>query len=86
MKKYEAQRVYDLLMGNLIEEDDRIKNAFTQGELCDQLYCRIYAANERLCKRLGVAEDRNVEEIIDCFFEMNRELCLKMFLYGAEDS
>lgn len=40
--------------------------------------------NAELCNRLNADEDPDVEAIGDCFWEINRVLCLLMYRLGAE--
>ena len=61
----------------------RIQNEFEEGKPCSEAYKRVYAANRRLCERLGVDEDPDVEMIIDSMFEITRTVGEKMFEYGA---
>ena len=74
--------IYDSMMGELVEPCPGIANAFAPGEKCEKLYEEIFQANRRLCARLGVEEDEDVEEIISNFFAMNQELCRRMYCYG----
>lgn len=79
-----AEKVYLSMLGELLEPMSGVKNAFAPGQPCDVLYQQIYDANRRLCQRLGVEEDADVECIVDCFFEITRELCLRMYRMGTE--
>ena len=76
--------IYLSMMGELVQPLDGIPNAFATGQPCHMLYQKIYAARCRLCDRLGVEEDADLESILDCFFEINRELCLRMYHLGTE--
>ena len=78
--------VYLSVIGELVEPLPRIPNAFAPGQRCDRLYQQISEARCRLCQRLGVKEDPDVEHILDCFFEITRELCLQMYCLGAAQS
>lgn len=51
--------------------------------LAVKLYSRVYDANVRLCERLGVEEDTDVNIIIDSMNEITRILVMKMYDYGA---
>ena len=75
--------IYLSVIGELVEPLPGIPNAFAPGQRCDVLYQQIYEARCRLCQRLGVEEDPDVEQILDSFFEINRELCLEMYLLGT---
>ena len=77
--------VYYSLTGNLIEPVAGVEDTFAEGTLCAKSYQNIYDANIRLCKRLHVLnEDQDIEIMIHSFFEIQRELCLKMYEYGAK--
>ena len=79
-----AEMVYDRLLGhNLLTVDAHgVENLFEDGSRCDELYQEIYEANLRICQRLGVEEDRDVQEIIDAFWEITRLVGEKMYHYG----
>ena len=76
--------IYLSMMGELVQPLEGIPNAFAAGEPCQMLYQQIYEAKCRLCDRLGEDEDADVECILDRFFEINRELCLRMYHLGLE--
>ncbi len=61
-----------------------MENTFGPGLPCHRLYQEIFDANCRLCQRLGVEEDADVECIVDCFGEIIRDLCLRMYHLGAD--
>jgi len=64
-----------------------VENAFADDAYCIQLYGQMRDAYDRLCHRLGVVdEDEDVECIIRCFMDMERELCRLMFGYGQKFS
>lgn len=82
-----AEEVYDTMTGSLIPEYavDGVEDEYAEGKLCDQLYAKVYAANRRLCDRLGIpSEDSDVEIIISAMFDLQKHLCLKMYEYGAK--
>lgn len=84
-----AERVYETLSGYLKEEYcvPGVHNAFENGSACASLYEKAMEAYGRLCERLSVAdEDSDVEQIINSLLEMNRILCLEMFIYGIKFS
>lgn len=80
----DAEKVYLSILGELVEPLPGVENAFAPGQPCEGLYQEIFDANRRLCQRLGVEEDADVECIVDCFFEITRELCLRMYRMGAK--
>lgn len=61
-----------------------VENEFAEGKECEKLYAEVYDANRRICARLGVDEDQNVENIISCMDEICRILAYKMFDYGVK--
>lgn len=79
-----AEYIYESMMGDLVEPCPGVADAFAPGEKCAKLYEEIFCANRRLCKRLGVEDDDDVEIIINNFFTINRELCLRMYEYGEQ--
>ena len=84
-----VENVYEAVLGVYADEGDyviqnvRIQNEFEEGKPCSEAYKQVYAANRRLCERLGVDEDPDVEMIIDSMFEIMRTVGEKMFAYGA---
>ena len=84
-----VENVYEAVCGEYADEADyviqnvRIQNEFEEGKPCSEAYKRVYQANRRLCERLGVDEDPDVEMIIDSMFEITRTVGEKMFEYGA---
>ena len=85
-----VENVYEAVCGEYADEADyviqnvRIQNEFEEGKTCSEAYKRVYEANRRLCERLGVDEDPDVEMIIDSMFTITRVVGEKMFEYGAE--
>lgn len=83
------QLIYDLMNGSLdlsnypVKESEFVENEFAQGKYCDKAYEQIYEANRRLCQRLGVQEDKDVETIIRNFFGITEYLSMKMYDYGV---
>ena len=85
MKKA-AMLVYESLAGTVSEEYrvQGVENLFAANSECDRLYAEIYNANCKLCRRLRVAEDPDVETIINNFWEISRLLGIKMYEYGQK--
>ena len=81
-----ANKVYDLLTGEEVPVAGLsvVKNMFADGRTCEELYTAVYEANLRLCGRLGVQEDPDVELIINSLLRISRLLGLKMFQYGVK--
>ena len=84
-----VENVYEAVLGAYVDEADyviqnvRIQNEFEEGKTCSEACKRVYEANRRLCERLGVDEDPDVEMIIDSMFAITRTVGEKMFEYGA---
>lgn len=81
-----AEMIYDRLLGhNLLEADAyRVDNLFEEGSPCDGLYQEIYDANLRICQKLGVEEDRDVQTIIDSFWEITKLVGEQMYRHGQQ--
>ena len=81
-----ADAVYDLLTGEIEQSDEMpaVENMFADGRTCEELYNHVYEANMRICQRLDVAEDKDVELIIDSLLRISRLLGRKMFQYGMK--
>lgn len=84
-----VENVYEAVCGEYADKADyviqnvRIQSEFAEGKLCSEAYKRVYEANRRLCERLGVDEDPDVEMIIDSMFDISRFVAEKMFAYGV---
>ena len=86
MSKEFINRVYDSLAGLLMEtyRIPDVENAFSEGSFCMQRYSEMTEAYARLCDRLGVVdEDEDVEIIINALMDIEREMSMKMYHYGA---
>ena len=83
------QLIYELMTGLYdleqvqFPESKLLENEYEDGKPCSELYGRVYDANVRLCERLGVEEDTDVNIIIDSMNEITRILVMKMYDYGA---
>lgn len=78
----DAEKVYLSMLGELTEPVPGVRNAFAPGQPCERLYRQIYEAKVRLCEQLGEEENDDLETILDCFFEINRQMCLRMYRLG----
>lgn len=79
------EEVYESLCGELIDPIPGVEDAFEEGKPCERRYAEMLAAYDRLCERLNVEEeDPDVEIIIRSFFKIQKELCMKMYLYGVK--
>lgn len=83
------QLIYDLMNGNInlekypVQESKYVENEFKKNKFCNIAYQRVYNANQRLCKRLKLEEDNDVECIISNLLDIQSYLCFKMFDYGV---
>lgn len=86
------EMVYDLMNGVYdleqypMEESSYIKDEFAKGKYCQKAYEEVYAAKQRLNKRLEKVEDKDVELIIARLQDIGRYLALKMYDYGKKFS
>ena len=78
----DAEKIYLSMLGELTEPEPGVQNAFAPGQPCAKLYRQIYEAKCRLCDRLEEEENEDLESILDCFFEINRQMCLRMYRLG----
>lgn len=80
--------IYDFMNGSLNLEENQlvegkyIKNEFAEGLFCNKKYEEVFYANRRLCERLGVEEDCDVEIIINNLLDIGKYLSMKMYDYG----
>lgn len=83
------QLIYELMIGLYdlekvqFPESKLVENEYEDGKPCSELYSRVYDANVRLCERLGVEEDEDVETIINCMNDIAHILAMKMYDYGV---
>ena len=78
--------VYYTLSGQLRTRNPLpfVENAFYPGNYCTTQYNNMLDAYERLCARLGVAdEDADVEIIIHSLMSIEHYLCDRIYDYGA---
>jgi hypothetical protein len=61
-----------------------VANEFADGQPCAELYQKVYDANRRICGRLGVDEDRDVEELVNTLLDITKIMSKKMFDYGTK--
>lgn len=84
----QAELIYQILNGEieqnevLLPDGVEVADEFSEDRECGRLYERVYKAKLRLGKRLGMDEDSDVEEIINCMCSISRILADKMFGYG----
>ena len=78
----DAEKIYLSMLGELTEPVPGVRNAFAPGQPCEKLYRQLYEAKCRLGERLGDEEDADLETIVDAFFEINRQMCIRMYRLG----
>lgn len=66
-----------------VEESKYVENIFAEGSTCEEAYQEVYEAKCRLCQRLGIQEDRDVECIIENLLDVAKQMSMKMFDYGV---
>lgn len=82
------EMIYDLMNGQIdlekypAQESNIVKNEFEKGMPCDVCYEQVYEANKRLCERLGVEEDKDVELIVNNLLQIAKYQAMKMYDYG----
>ncbi|MCI9216701.1 hypothetical protein AALA78_07310 [Lachnospiraceae bacterium 42-17] len=95
MKKDSAEfkrRIFDLMNGSLdldkhpVPESEVVENEFKEGGVCGILYQEVYYANRRICEKLGVEEDPDVEIIIRNLLEIAEHQSFRMYDYGRSFS
>ncbi len=87
MKQTLMERVYETMACGVLEayQMPGVEDAFESGSYCMNLYAKALDAYERLCNRLGVKdEDNDIEIIFYSFWEIQKELCYRMYQYGAK--
>ena len=67
----------------MIPVSRQIEDEFKEASLCDILYKEIYDTNRRLCNRLKVQEDNDIEIIINRLFDIGKHSAMR--LYGFSD-
>lgn len=83
------QLIYNLMLGEInleeypVKESLYIENEFCEGKICDTAYLEICTAKQKLCEKIGVDEDTDIESIIDNYEAICYHLCMKMFEYGV---
>lgn len=81
--------IYELMSGSWdleeypVFEGEYVRNEFSAGLFCDEAYEKVRLANSRLCERLGVQEDPDIEMIISNLLNIGEYLAMKMYDYGV---
>lgn len=74
--------IYASMVGELIIPCEGVTDEYAPGSYCDRLYSEAWEARSRLCERLGVDEDADLEAIFDSFCDITAYLCHRMYEYG----
>ena len=85
MKTELWEQVYESLTCHVAEpwQMPGVINAFADDAYCMQQYRQMRDAYDRLCDRLGVVDE---DEDVECYMDIQRELCRLMFAYGQQFS
>ena len=78
--------VYESMLGLLTEEYalPDVNNAFVPGSYCDRQYARMREAYERICQRLQVEEDRDLDVMVEAMEKIQKELCRRFYIIKEE--
>lgn len=83
-----GELIYNFINGfydeNVVAPPDNmcLEDAFADGTECNKLLEKMYQAKLRLCEKIGVNEDVDVEIIFDSMEEIMKIISLKMYYYG----
>ena len=84
MQTYDFSEVYDAMLGES-SPIDGINDAFAEGSFCAEQYEIMWKAYTRLLDRLNQpGEDPDIEIIRGTLSSIQRELCRRMYQYGAQ--
>ena len=78
--------IYESMLGLLTEEYalPDVNNAFVPGSYCDRQYTRMRDAYERICQRLQVEEDRDLDVMVEAMEKIQKELCRRFYIIKEE--
>lgn len=60
-----------------------IQDEFREGSTCSRLYEEMAELEKKVCEKLQVNEQHDLERIIDCMDAITREIAMKMYDYGV---
>jgi len=83
MKEREKEILWEKLMGQRTDNNG-IEDLFEEGSVCLELWNEICKCEEKILKRLGEEECRELEEMFHCYNEICKIVSLRMFDYGEE--
>lgn len=81
--------IFDLMNGILeleyypVKESIYVRNEFTEESFYTKAYEEVFKANCRVCKRLGVQDNKDIELMINNLLDIGKNLSMKMFDYGV---
>ena len=82
--------IYNLMMGvydnKQLPKDAAlyVQDVMAPGTVCEELYAKVYEANKRVCDKLGVEEDADIEIIINSLLQISEQASLQMYDYGSD--
>ena len=82
-KKLELD-IYFTLLGQYSPADavPGVPTVYGPDSACTRAYDRMHQYRERIWQRLGSPEDEDLEHLIGCLEDIQRELCIQMFRQG----
>ncbi|MDD6023653.1 MAG: hypothetical protein PUC06_05365 [Oscillospiraceae bacterium] len=91
-QQYDAMKtlIYELMIGMRCVEQFPfrlrriIRDEFSDRSIGSTLYEDVYNANLRICERLGVEEDADIDILIDSMLQIAKHLSMQMFEYGKQ--
>lgn len=90
MNQYDKiNMIYELMIGvlELEQVNDPLVSVITdesEGKFYSKKLNRIYTLKSNLNKRLHEEDDAEVQELLDCYEDICKYLCIKMFQYGQK--
>jgi hypothetical protein len=84
----DKEMIYQIINGDInmemvdIPAEMRLEDEFAEGKECSRLYDEVYAAKQRILRRMKTEEDADVETIIVNMSAISKILALKMYDYG----
>ena len=83
------EQIYGLANGYFTEDVAHtvdgvvIPDEFCEGSFCSRLYEEIAKRKKKICEKLQVDEDLDLEHILNCMEDFTRYMSMKMYEYGA---
>ena len=85
MRRSKMEWAYES-MACFLEKEERmpgVEDAFREGSCCEAYYRQIWDIYERLCDSLSAEEVADMNRMINAFDALQKELCYRMYHYGA---